>query len=153
MTQPIEPPAPHLAEPSRIGREISVTGKWAPAIRGGLFRKSGESQAMLKEWQDIHAGARGDSGVLSTEINHAVGGDAVLVHHVFKDPEALVHYFSTTATSHMGALTKVAVPQLHLVRGIGIPIRAKFTRLPATCSSRGSNYTRPGGSMSDGMAA
>ena len=57
---------------------------------------------MLKEWEDIHLGARGDAGVLSTEINHAVGEDAVLIHHVFKDPGALIHYFSTTATQHMG---------------------------------------------------
>ena len=58
---------------------------------------------------------------LSTEINHAVGEDAVLVHHVFKDSGALVHYFSTTATQHMGALLKVAKPELHLIRGISIP--------------------------------
>ncbi len=59
--------------------------------------------------------------MLSTEINHAVGEDAVLVHHVFKDPDALGHYFSTTATRHMLALTEVAKPQLHLIRGVSIP--------------------------------
>ena len=64
-------------------------------------------------------------GVLSTEINHAVGEDAVLVHHVFKDSGALVHYFSTTATQHMGALLKVAKPELHLIRGISIPASAR----------------------------
>jgi quinol monooxygenase YgiN len=63
--------------------------------------------------------------VLSTEINHAVGEDAVLVHHVFKDADALVHYFSTTATQHMGALTKVAKPQLHLIRGVSVPDAAR----------------------------
>ena len=125
MTHPTEPLAPHLAEPSRIGQEISVTGKWVPTKAGGRFRKSAESQEMLQEWEDIHAGARADPGVLSTEINHAVGEDAVLVHHVFKDPDALVHYFSTTATQHVGALTKVAKPQLHLVRGVTIPAPAR----------------------------
>ena len=125
MTHPTESLAPHLAEPSRIGQEISVTGKWVPTKAGGLFRKSAESQEMLEEWEDIHAGAKGDAGVLSTEINHAVGEDAVLVHHVFKDPDALVHYFSTTATQHVGALTKVAKPQLHLVRGVTIPAPAR----------------------------
>ena len=55
------------------------------------------------------------------DSNHAVGEDAVLVHHVFKNPDALVHYFSTTATQHMGALTKVAKPELHLIRGVRIP--------------------------------
>ena len=121
MTQPTEPLPAFLAEPSKLGQEISVTGKWIPAKQGGRFRKTAESAEMLEEWEDIHADAKSDAGVLSTEINHAVGEDAVLVHHVFKDPDALVHYFSTTATRHMGALTKVATPQLHLIRGIGIP--------------------------------
>jgi quinol monooxygenase YgiN len=76
---------------------------------------------MLAEWEDIHAGARAHDGMLATEINHAVGEDAVLVHHVFADPDALVDYFSTTATEHMAALTSVATPQLHLVRGVDIP--------------------------------
>jgi quinol monooxygenase YgiN len=125
MTQPNEPLPPFLAEASRLGQEISVTGKWIPTKQGGLFRRSAESKEMLKEWEDIHGGAKGDAGVLSTEINHAVGEDAVLVHHVFKDPDALVHYFSTTATRHMGALTKVARPQLHLIRGVSIPAPAR----------------------------
>jgi quinol monooxygenase YgiN len=125
MTQTAEPLPSHLAQPSRIGPEISVTGKWIPKKQGGRFRKSAESAEMLKEWEDIHAGAKADSGVLSTEINHAVGEDAVLVHHVFKDPDALVHYFSTTATQHMGALTEVATPQLHLIRGTGIPVATR----------------------------
>jgi len=120
MTQPSEPLADFLAEPSKIGQEISVTGKWVPTNQGGRFRKSAESQEMLKEWEDIHAGAKADAGVLSTEINHAVGEDAVLVHHVFKDSDALLHYFSTTATEHMGALAQVAKPELHLIRGISI---------------------------------
>ena len=125
MTQPSEPLPPFLAEPSRLGQEISVTGKWIPTKQGGRFRKSAESKEMLNEWEDIHAGAKADAGVLSTEINHAVGEDAVLVHHVFKDSDALVHYFSTTATRHMGALTKVAKPQLHIIRGVSIPIPAR----------------------------
>ena len=125
MTQRTEPLPPHLAEPSRIGSEISITGKWVPTKPGGRFRKSAESQEMLQEWEDIHAGAAADPGVLSTEINHAVGEDAVLVHHVFKDPEALVHYFSTTATQHMAPLTAVAKPELHLIRGTSIPTAAR----------------------------
>jgi quinol monooxygenase YgiN len=125
MTQPTEPLAPFLAEPSRNGAEISVTGKWVPIKPGGLFRKSAESKDMLDEWEDIHAGAKADSGVLSTEINHAVGEDAVLVHHVFENADALVHYFSTTATDHMAALTAVAKPEIHLVRGTHIPAAVK----------------------------
>ncbi len=121
MSQPAQPLPAFLAAPSRIGDEISVTGKWVPTKPGGLFRKSVESREMLDEWEDIHAGARADIGVLSTEINHAVGEDAILVHHVFESPAALVRYFSTTATKHMTALTAVAQPQTHLVRGTRIP--------------------------------
>ena len=125
MSQLQQPLPDFLAEPSKLGPEISVTGKWVPRKKGGLFRKSAESKEMLKEWEDIHAGARDDAGVLMTEINHAVGGDAVLVHHVFEDADAMVGYFSTTATQHMGALSKVARPELHLVRGVEIPAPAR----------------------------
>ena len=121
-TDTINKPLPHfMAEPIRIGPEISVTGKWVPKTPGGLFRKSPDSSEMLKEWEDIHKGARADSGVLSTEINHAIGTDVVLVHHVFRDADALLHYFSDTATRHMKALTDVARPEHHLFRGIEIP--------------------------------
>jgi quinol monooxygenase YgiN len=112
---------PFLAESSRLGSEISITGKWVPRAPGGIFRKSADSKDMLLEWENIHADARAHAGVLSTEINHAVGEDAVLVHHVFKDAEAALGYFSSTATEHMEALFKVAKPQLHLMRGLMIP--------------------------------
>ena len=120
-----QPLADHLAQPSRIGDEISITGKWVPSKPGGRFRSTEESREMLQEWEDIHRGARADTGVLSTEINHAVGEDAVLVHHVFENADALVHYFSTTATEHMGPLTAVAKPDLHLVRGLEVPSQAR----------------------------
>ena len=61
MTQPREPLPPHLAEPSKLGDEVSITGKWIPTKPGGLFRKSAESKEMLQEWEDIHVGARGRS--------------------------------------------------------------------------------------------
>jgi quinol monooxygenase YgiN len=128
MTYTPEPMPDFLSEPSRIGTEISVTGKWVPTKPGGRFRKSAESQEMLTEWEDIHGGARADAGVLSTEINHAVGEDAVLVHHVFADSDALVGYFATTATEHMGALSAVATPQLHLVRGLDIPTSVRYVK-------------------------
>ena len=92
MTDLTEPLPGFLAEPSRIGAEISVTGKWVPSKQGGRFRKTNESAEMLAEWEDIHSGARAHTGVLSTEINHAVGEDAVLVHHVFADADALVRW-------------------------------------------------------------
>ncbi len=112
---------PFLAEPPRIGTEISITGKWVPTNPSGRFRTTPESKEMLAEWEDIHAGARTHPGVLSTEINPAVGEDAVLVHHVFADADALVDYFSTTATEHLAALTRVATPRHHMVRGVDVP--------------------------------
>ena len=57
------PLAPHLAEPTRLGDEISITGKWVPRRPGGRFRTSEETRQMLQEWQDIHRGARADAGV------------------------------------------------------------------------------------------
>ena len=125
MIQQKEPLPQFLAEPTKLGMEISITGKWIPSKKGGLFRKSAESKEMLKEWEDIHIDAKGHQGILSTEINHAVGEDAVLVHHVFEDTNSLVNYFSTTATEHMSALTKVAKPELHLIRGAQIPLEAQ----------------------------
>jgi quinol monooxygenase YgiN len=110
----------YMAAPSILGAEISITGKWVPSVKGGLFRKSKESKEMLQEWEDIHSNAKQHEGILSTEINHAVGQDAILVHHVFDNSESLRDYFSTTAEDHMQALHKVAKPELHLVRGIKI---------------------------------
>ena len=79
MTFTREPLPNHLTVQSRIGDEISITGKWVPSKPGGRFRTTEESREMMQEWEDIHQGARADDGVLSTEINHAVGEDAVLV--------------------------------------------------------------------------
>ena len=116
-----KPATQYLNETLRIGTEISVTGKWVPKTAGGLFRKSPESDDLLREWADIHADARTDKGVLHTEINHAVGEDAMLVHHVFRDADALLSYFGAAAAEHADALLKVAKPGLHLVRGSDVP--------------------------------
>lgn len=114
-----------LTESSRNGTEISVTGKWVPLKKGGLFRTTEESREMIKEWEDIHAEAREHEGMLSTEINHAIGDDAVLVHHIFKDSESLKKYFSSTASDHAKALMSVAKPDIHLIRGIVVPNEVK----------------------------
>ena len=108
----------HMQEPTKLGQEISITGKWLPIKKSGLFRKSAESKELLKEWEDIHQEARNHKGMLSTEINHAIGQEAVLVHHVFQDADSLVDYFNTTATEHVAALTAVAKPDIHLIRGV-----------------------------------
>jgi quinol monooxygenase YgiN len=120
-----EPLHENLTQPSLLADEISITGKWVPTRKGGIFRKSAESKEMLKEWEDIHEEARSHEGMLSTEINHAVGQDAVLVHHVFQNSDALVKYFTTTASAHMRALTEVAKPEIHLIRGKAISQEAR----------------------------
>ena len=120
-----------LATPTRLGTELSVTGRWVPSRPGTFFRRSPDADAMRQEWHDIHAEAAAHPGVLSTEINHAIGQDAVLVHHTFRDAESMVDYFASTGTGHMQALTAVARPESHLVRGVEVPasvraaIRAK----------------------------
>ena len=125
MIQSKEALPDYLAEPTRLGQEISVTGRWIPTKKGGLFSKSAESKEMLKEWETIHESAKNHDGILSTEINHVIGQDAVLVHHVFSDSEALTAYFSTTATEHAQVLTSVAKPEIHLVRGTSISVDAR----------------------------
>ncbi len=125
MTSPSEPLPQFLAEASRIGQEISVTGKWIPTPKSGLFSKSPASTEMLKVWEDIRAISQTDPGLLSIEINHAVGQDAVLVHQIFKDSDAVVSYFSTTVALLMASLLKVARPDMHLVRGLDLPTAAR----------------------------
>jgi len=110
-----------LTETTQIGEEISITGKWIPVKKGGFFKKSKESKEMLEEWEDIHAEAKAHDGMLSTEINHAIGQEAVLIHHVFKNADSLINYFSNTATNHAEALGKVAKADIHLVKGMHIP--------------------------------
>jgi quinol monooxygenase YgiN/heme-degrading monooxygenase HmoA len=112
---------PHfMKDPILIGEEVSITGKWTPKSRGGIFRRSHDSEEMVQEWEDIHKDARSHKGMLSTEINHAIGQDAVLVHHIFQNEEALAAYFTQTAGEHAEALHKVAKPDYHLIRGMKI---------------------------------
>ncbi|MDA0797625.1 MAG: hypothetical protein O2826_07500 [Chloroflexi bacterium] len=125
MTSPSEPLPQFLAEASRIGQEISVTGKWIPTPKSGLFSKSPASTEMLKVWEDIRAISQTDPGLLSIEINYVVLLGAVFVHQIFKDSDAVVSYFSTTVALLMASLLKVARPELHLVRGLDLPTAAR----------------------------
>ena len=61
MPHPAEPLPTFLAEPSRfLQQEVSITGKWLPATKGRLCGNLLNSKEMLKEWEDIHAGAKAD---------------------------------------------------------------------------------------------
>ena len=104
-----EPLAEHLTKPSKLGQEIAITGKWVtknPSL-------------------DILEDARSRPGVLSTEINKAVGQDAILVHQVLASPEALVDYFAASAVERDRSPDRSATPQLHLVRGLNFPPEAR----------------------------
>jgi len=109
-----------LLEETKIGNEISITGKWIATKKSGFFRKSEEYKEMLKEWDSIHQEAKMHHGMLATEIDPAVGQDAVLIHHIFKDLDALVNYFNTTAEKHINHLRSVARPDIQLIRGLKI---------------------------------
>lgn len=111
----------HLNQPLRIGDEVSITGKWVPRTPGRLFRRSPDSDGLLDEWEAIHEEARKDPNVLHTEINHAVGEDAVLVHHVFRSPQSVIDYFGSIASDRARDLSRVAIPKLHFVHGLEIP--------------------------------
>ena len=125
MTYQQEALPAHMTDSSKLGEEISITGKWKPTKKSSLFGKSAESKQMVKALEEIHTKTKNQSGVLSTEINHAVGEDAVLVHHVFANPQALEDYLTTTAPEQMAALSKVAQPEIHLLRGTNIPNQVK----------------------------
>lgn len=108
----------HLAKPSEIGEEISVTGKWSPLSASGMFGMSEDSMEMQRLWQSIQSRAEDDESVLSASINQGVGHDAILIHQVFKDSESLIRFYSSVIVSELNDLQKVAKPELHLARGI-----------------------------------
>lgn len=103
-----------LAAPSRLGGEITLTGKWAPTKPGGFsasFFGPGVSSALVKGLP-----TPGGTGALSGSVVPANGQDASLVHQVFKDAKALEAYVSTALPPAL----EHARPELHLVRGIDI---------------------------------
>ena len=60
-----------------------------------------------------------------------------------------------TAEKYKKDIDLVAEPEAYFFRGpVSWTIRtySKFLHLPATYSSQGSNFTRPGGSMMDGTS-
>ena len=114
-------PLPDFMRPeTQIGTEISITGKWVAKGKSSFFGKSKDYQGMLIAWDDIHQAAKNHPGMLATEINPAIGQEAVLIHHIFQDAEALVQYFSTTASQHLPQLQAVAKPDIQLIRGVKI---------------------------------
>ena len=141
-----EPLPSFLAEPSRNGTELSVTGKWVPL--GGSRRErrgSDQMRGMVRALRGLLAAARSDDGALSTQIAPGVGEDAALVHQVFAGPQDLARFYSSTA--ELDALKQVATPRLHLVRGLEVPDSAREGVLaegvPAAFASHRFGYVRP----------
>ena len=122
-----EPLPEYLSQDTQIGTEICLTGKWVATQKSAFFRKSEEYKEMLKEWDSIHQEARNHKGMLLTEIDPAVGQDAVLIHHIFQDAESFLNYFSSTAERHAQNLMSVARPDIHLVRGVKIDDKVSQT--------------------------
>jgi quinol monooxygenase YgiN len=120
LIQPKEPVPDFLSTPSKIREEVSITGKWIPKDKGGLLRKSKDAVNMIKELEHIHNHAKETTGILSSQINLAVGEEATLVHHTFQDEPSLIEFFSTIVDSHFEALSTVAMPDMHFVRGVKI---------------------------------
>jgi hypothetical protein len=80
--------------------------------------------------------------------------DALIIHEVFENSDELKFHLSKgTAEKYKKDIDEIAVPEAYFFRGpVSWTIRtySKFLHLPATYSSQGSNFTQPGGTMSDG---
>ena len=90
----------------------------------------------------------------SRKAYQAAGDDALIIHETFGSSDELKFHLSKgTAEKYKKDIDKIAAPEAYFFRGpVSWTIRtySKFLHLPATYSSLGSNYTEPGGSMSDG---
>jgi quinol monooxygenase YgiN len=130
-----------------------VTAKWTC--------KPGDSSNLedLKYWwQRVGTDAFAiEKGLLRFEVYQAAGEDALIIHELFKDSGELKYHLSKgTAEKYKKDIDEIAVPECYFFRGpVSWTIRtySKFLHLPATYSSQGSNFTRPGGTMSDGTMA
>ena len=95
-----------------------------------------------------------EEGLLRFEAYQVADEDALIIHEVFADTSELkFHLTKGTAERYKKDIDKIAEPEAYFFRGpVSWTIRtySKFMHLPATYSSRGSNYTRNGGSMSEG---
>ena len=86
-----------------------------------------------------------------------IGEDALIIHETFENSDELKFHLSKgTAEKYKKDIDEIAAPECYYFRGpVSWTIRtySKFLHLPATYSSQGSHFTRPGGSMTDGTTA
>jgi len=121
MTFTPQPLPPHLSESPKLGSEVSLTGKWIPKRQKRLFGSSPDSVPMRQALNELKNIGQSNQSVLTFELNDVVGADAVLLHIVFEDGKALVDFFGNAGAKQFATLNNVAVPDLHLLRGISVP--------------------------------
>ena len=136
-------PAPETA--------IPATAKWTCAPDDVSHSDDRESW-----WQRVGTDAHSlEEGLLRFEAYRVAGEDALIIHETFRDTNDLkFHLPKGTAEKYKKDIDKIAAPDCYYFRGpVSWTIRtySKFLHLPATYSSRGSHFARPGGSMSDGV--
>ena len=109
-------------------------------------------------WQRVGTDAHSmEQGLLRFEAYRAIGEEALIIHETFEtNSELKFHLSKGTAERYKKDIDEIAIPEAYFFRGpVSWTIRtySKFMHLPATYSSQGSNFTQPGGSMSDGTTA
>ncbi len=129
---------------------INVTAKWTNTP--GDASKLDE---LIRWWQQVGTDAFDlEQGLLRYEVYRVADEDALIIHEVFGDTKELkFHLTKGTAARYKKDIDAIAEPERYFFRGpVSWTIRtySKFMHLPATYSSRGSHFTREGGSMSDG---
>ena len=128
---------------------IQVTANWT-------CKGDDDLEELRYWWQRVGTDAYSmEEGLLRFEVFQVRGENALIIHETFNSSDELKFHLSKgTAEKYKKDIDKIAVPECYFFRGpVSWTIRtySRFMRLPATYSSQGSNYTRPGGSMSDGI--
>ena len=129
---------------------INVTAKWT-----GKKDVPTALDDLKYWWQRVGTEAHDlEDGLLRFEAYQAIDEDALIIHEVFAtNADLKFHLSKGTAEKYKGDIDEIAAPECYFFRGpVSWTIRtySKFLHLPATYSSQGSNYTRPGGTMRDG---
>ena len=134
-------------------KAIQVTAKWTctPGDTSNL-------EELKYWWQRVGTDAYSmEEGLLRFETYQVLGEDALIIHETFSSSDELkFHLTKGTAERYKKDIDRIAAPEAYFFRGpVAWTIRtySKFMHLPATYSSQGSNFTRSGGSMSDGVTA
>ena len=152
---------PSAASSTEAATGVPETIKNQATIEFGHRFEKGEARSSTGHrhpYRELRSGSRPPLQFLSHRFREIGERNDPLrhqhVHEVFDDTAELkFHLTKGTADRYKKNLDQVAEPERYFFRGpVSWTIRtySKFMRLPATYSSRGSHFTRDGGSMSDG---